>query len=261
MIVVTRNHLWLVDSHHKGPSNADVTSLTKIVTWLQKYSWYHLWDHLSGLILDTSATANVWFNSDFILLSEFSYTYQASKHQQQIHVKKQNWTPSVCRYPHWHLFSPVSFFPVTHTFILFLFYHVSFFFYSFFPVTFHLLLFFHHTVTFFPVTFFPGQNCYFFSCFFISIQTVTFFPVTFFPTQNCYFFSCYLFSCYFLSEHRALAPILCIFVLWTSYNLLLGGPENLICKEPIKIKQLIHSHLGYSAVILISNFQIHIIGR
>ena len=93
MIVVTRNHLWLVDSHHKGPSNADVTALTKIIPWLQKYSWYHLWDHFSGLILDTSATENVWFNSDFILLNEFSYTYlhQASKHQQQIHVKNRTW--------------------------------------------------------------------------------------------------------------------------------------------------------------------------
>ena len=207
-MVVTRNHLWLVDSHHKGPSNTDVTSLTKIITWLQKYSWYHLWDHLSGLILDTSATANIWFNSDFILLSEFSYTYlhQASKHQQQIHVKNRIG-------PHQSADIHIGiYFPLFLSFLLstlsscFFFNHVFFSLFLFFC---YLLTwyFFHHTatffpVTFFPVTFFPGQNCYFFSCFFISIQTVTFFPVTFFPTQNCYFFSCYLFSCYFLSEHH-----------------------------------------------------------
>ena len=228
MIVVTRNHLWLVDSHHKGPGNADVTSLTKIIAWLQKYSWYHLWDHLSGLNLD--ATANVWFNSDFILLSEFSYIFISGlKTSTTNPCKKQ--TPSVRRYPHWHLFSSVSFFPVTHTFILFLFfYHVSFFFsipfswyfftsyffsttlLLFFLLPFLLVTFFHHTVTFFPVTFFPvtffrGKIVTFFPVSLspsrlLPLYPVTFFPVTFFPTQNCYFFSCYLFSCYFLSEHR-----------------------------------------------------------
>ena len=89
------------------------------------------------------------------------------------------------------------------------------FFLFLFLLLFYLLLFFHHTVafypvTFFPVTFFPGQNCYFFCCFFISIQIVTFilllFSFYFFPTQNCCFFSCYLFSCYFLSEHHVLVP-------------------------------------------------------
>ena len=215
MIVVTRNH-------HKRPSNADVTSLTKIVTWLQKYSWYHLWDHFSGLILDTSATANVWFNSDFILLSELII---------QLHIftsglktsttnpcKKQNWTPSVRRYPHWHLFSSVPFFPVTHTFILFLCYHVSFYYIPFFVLLFYLLLFFSPHCYFFSCYlfscyFFPGQNCYFFP---VSLPPsrllpfflLLFFPDTFFPTQYCYFFSCYLFSCYFLSDHHANVPIL-----------------------------------------------------
>ena len=211
MIVVTRNHLWLVDSHHKGTSNANVTSLTKIITWLQKFSWYHLWDHLSGLILDTSATANVWFNSDFILLCAFSYTYlhQASKHQQQIHVKNRT-GPHQSADIHIGIYFPLFLFFLLPTLSsCFFFYHVSFFI-PIFLLLFYLLLFFQHTVTFFPVNFFPGQNCYFFSCFVISMQTVTFFPVTFFPVtfsyQNYYFFSCYLLSCYFLSEHHAPSP-------------------------------------------------------
>ena len=208
MIVVTRNHLWLMVSHHKGPSNADVTSLTKIITSLQKCSWNHLWDHLCGLILDTSVIANVWFNYDFILLSEFSYTYlhQASKHQQQINVKNRTGPADI------HI---GIYFPLFLSFLLptlsscFFFYHVSSF---LFLLLFHLLLFFHHTVTFISCYlcscyFFSGAKLLLFSRFFISIQTVTFFPVTFFPvtffpTQNCYFFSCYLFSCYFLSEHQ-----------------------------------------------------------
>ena len=105
--------------------------------------------------------------------------------------KKQNWTPSVRRYPHWHLFSSVSFF-------------LFFFFYSCFPVTFYLFPFSHHTVTFFLIRvflllFFRGKivtfflffylhpdcylsSCYFFSCYFFFLpKTVTFFPVTFFP--------------------------------------------------------------------------------
>ena len=169
-----------------------------MLSFLRSFVW---------LNLDTSATANVWFNSDFILLSEFNYTYlhQASKHQQQNPCKKQNWTPSVRRYPHWHLFSPVSFFPVTHTFILFLFFLSCFyFFYTFVPVTFLPVIFFHHTVTFFPVTFFPvifnwGKIVtsfpvslspprllpFFLLLFFLLLfflpKTVTFFPVTFFP--------------------------------------------------------------------------------
>ena len=161
------------------------------------------------------ATANVWFNSDFILLSEFSYTYlhQASKHQQEIYVKKQNWTPSVRRYPHWHLFSSVSFFPLAHTFILFLFYHVSFCLLFLFSCYFFTCYFFSTTLLLF--------FCYLFSCYFFSgpklllfflflylhpdcyLYSCYFFSCYFFPTQNCYFFSCYPFSCYFLSEHRS----------------------------------------------------------
>ena len=212
MIVVTRNHLWLVDSHHKGPSNADVTSLTKIIAWLQKYSCYHLWDHLSGLNLD--ATANVWFNSDFILLSEFSYTFTSVlKTSTTNPCKKQ--TPSVRRYPHWHLLF-VSFFPVTHTFILFLFYHVFFlflfflllftcYFFSttlllfsttlllfsttlllFFLLPFFLLLFSGAKLLLFFLFLYLHPDCYlfilllFFLLLFFLPKTVTFFPVTFF---------------------------------------------------------------------------------
>ena len=196
MIVVTRKHQWLVDSHHKGPSNADVTSLTKIITWLQKYSWYHWWDPLSGLILDTPATANVWFNSDFKLLSEFSYTYlhQASKHQPQIYVKNRT-GPHQSADIHIGICFPLflSFLLPTLSscffFIMFLFIPVTFLPVTFFPP--HCYFF---SCYLFPVTFFPGQNCYFFPVslspskllpFFLLLfflpKTVTFFPVTFFP--------------------------------------------------------------------------------
>ena len=208
MIVVTRNHLWLVVSHHKGPSNADVTSLTKIITSLQKCSWNHLWDHLCGLILDTSVIANVWFNYDFILLSEFSYTYlhQASKHQQQINVKTElDLQISTLAfifhcfflscYPHFHR---VSFF------IMFL------FFYSFFPFTFS------------PVTFFP-PHCYFyfllplFLLLFFRGKIVTFFPFLYLH-PDCYLFSCYFFSCYFFSYPKLLLFFLLPFFLLLSFR-------------------------------------------
>ena len=183
MIVVTRNHLWLVDSHHEGPSNVDVTSVTKIIKWLQKYSWYHLWDHLSCLILDTSATANVLFNSDFILLNEFSNTYlhQASKHQQQIHVKTELDPISLqisilafiflcfflsC-YPHFHIVSFLScffFFPI-----------------SFFLLPFFLLLFFQGKIVSLSPSRLLPFFCYFFSYYFFSYPKLLFFPVPLFP--------------------------------------------------------------------------------
>ena len=141
--------------------------------------------------------------SDLILISY--YWVNSATHvyirPQNINNKsmKQNWTPSVRRYPHWHLFSPVSFFPVTHTFILFLFDHVSFFLFLFscylfsttlllfFLLPFFLLLFFRgKIVTFSPVSLSPSRLLPFFLLLFFLLlfflpQTVTFFPVTFFP--------------------------------------------------------------------------------
>ena len=65
---------------------------------------------------------------------------------------------------------------------------------------------------------------------------------------------------YMLTPLCALAPIPCIFVLWTSYNLLLGAQESHM-QQLFDVKQLTHHHQGYAAVILISNFQIHTKGR
>ena len=164
------------------------------------------------LNLDTSATANVWFNSDFILLSEFNYTYlhQASKHQQQNPCKKQNWTPSVRRYPHWHLFSPVSFFPVTHTFILFLFfYHVSIF-----SIPLFLLLFY-------PLFFSTTLLLFFLLHFFLLLLTGAKLLLLFlflYLHPNCYLFSCYFFSCYFFSYPKLLLFFLLPFFLLLSFR-------------------------------------------
>ena len=188
MIVVTRNHLWLVNFHHKGHSNADVTSLTNIITWLQEYSWYHLWDHFSGWILDTSATANVWFYSDFISLTEFSYTYlhQDSKHQQQIHVKTRTG-------PHQSADIHIGvYFPLFLSFLLptlsswFFFYHV---FYSFFSCYFF-------TWYFFSTTLLPFVLLPFFLLLFSGAKMLLFFLFLYLH-PDCYFFACYSFSCYF----------------------------------------------------------------
>ena len=146
MIVVTRNHLWLVDSHHKGPSNVDLTSLKKNITWLQKYSWYHLSDHLYDLILDTSATANVWF---IFLCFFLFFLFQLSCY-----------------------FLPVSFFPP----------HCYFFPATFIPVTF----FPGQNCYFFPVSLSPSRLLplfllLFFLLLFFLPKTYAFFPVTFFP--------------------------------------------------------------------------------
>ena len=209
MIVGTINHLWLVNSHHKGHSNADMTSLPKIITWLQKYSWYHLWDHFSGLILDTSATVNVWFNSDFTSLSEFSYTYlhQASKHQQQIHVKNRT-GPHQSADIHIGIYFPLFLSFLLPTLSSCFFYHVLF---PIFPVTFlpdtffppHCYLF---PVPFFPVTFFRGKIVTFFPVSLSPSRLLPFFLLLFFLLLFSYpkllLFSCYLCSCYFLSEHR-----------------------------------------------------------
>ena len=90
----------------------------------------------------------------------------------------------------------ISFFPVTHTFILFLFLS-CFFFYSFLPVTFLSVTFFHHIVTFFSCYlfscyFFPGQNCYFFPVSLspyrlLHIFLLLFFPVIFLPKTVTFF--------------------------------------------------------------------------
>ena len=192
-----------MDSHHKGPSNAVVTSLTKIIKCLQKYSWYHLWDHLSGLVLDTSATANVWFNSDFIFLNEFSYTFlhQASKHQQQIHVKSRT-GPHQSANIHIGIYFPPFLSFLLPTLSSFSFFIMFRFFLFLFPVTFL-------TVTFFP------PHCYFLSCYLFPVtffrgKIVTLFPVSLPPSRllpfslflfflllfflpKTVFFSCYLF--------------------------------------------------------------------
>ena len=185
------------------------------------------------LILDTSAIANVWFNSDFILLSEFSYTYlhQASKHQQQIHVKTRP-----------QKLDPISAQISTLAFIFLCFvlsfyphFHLVCFFYSFLPVTFFYLLLFSTTLLLFSCYFFLGQNCYFFSCFFISIQTVAFFPVIFFlllfSFTKLLLFSCYLFSCYFLSEH----PLIRLYTDITNFIEFMK-----ICQLKKNQKQLMH---------------------
>ena len=189
-----------MDSHHKGPSNADVTSQTKIIAWLQKYSWYHLWDHLSSLILDTSAYVNVWFNSNFISLSEFSYKYlhQASKHQQQIHVKNRT-GPDRFADIHIGIYFPLclSFLLPTLShcffFIMFLFFYPFFSCYFltcnffsttlllFFLLPFFVLLFFRgKIVPFFPVPFSPSRLLPIFLLLLFLPKIVTFFRLPFF---------------------------------------------------------------------------------
>ena len=173
-----------------------------------------MWDHFSGLILDTSATANVWFNSDFILLSELiiqlhiftsglkTSTTNPCKKTELDPISPQISTLAfifLCSflscYPHFHLVSLLSCF-----FLL----------YSFFRVT------------FLPVTFFSPHcyffSCYLFSCYFFRGKIVNFFLVSLPPSRLLTFFPVTFFSCYLFSYPKLLLFFLLPFFLLLSFR-------------------------------------------